>query len=233
MMPWHWTGSFSAMKSDRHELVFHASAQDFGGLAQSPRNLVKTRDVVFVVLDRIEGDRKRHIREIGMDAILLIDWHLVLFEVEVGDALLQHANQQVVRELVLIGEAGRRDGFESREEALIGFVPLHDGVERVLGELVVVAIVAEGRGALGKVAQIGLVILLENARSVRPRGRRRAWGFGRRQNWLRRSGQIKLGEGAWCKQSIKGIVVWASKASSPPLVLTCSQRGMILGHKKT
>ena len=40
---------------------------------------------------------------------------------------------------------------------------LRDGVERVLGELVVVAIVAIGRGALRKVAQIGLVLLLEKS----------------------------------------------------------------------
>ena len=68
---------------------------------------MKTGDVVLVVLDGVEGNGKRQIREAGMDAVLLVDRHLVLFEVEVGDALLEDTNEQVVRELVLVGEAGR------------------------------------------------------------------------------------------------------------------------------
>ena len=55
----------------------------------------------------------------------------------------------------------RRDGLQAAEKASVGLVALGDGGERVLGELVVVAIVAESRGALGKVAQVGLVLLFE------------------------------------------------------------------------
>src|SRR3984885_10414310 len=115
------------------------------------------------MLDRIERDGKRKVGEIGMNAILLIDWHLVLFEVEVGNALLQHADQQVVRELILIGKAGRGDGFELCEETLISLVPLKDGIERVLRQLVVVAIISVGGGALGKAAELGFVIIVEEA----------------------------------------------------------------------
>ena len=57
---------------------------------------MKTGNVVLVVLEGLEWDRKRKVGEAGVDAILLVDWHLVLFEVEIGDALLQHANEQVV-----------------------------------------------------------------------------------------------------------------------------------------
>ena len=39
---------------------------------------------------------------------------------------------------------------------------LGDGVERVVGKLVVVAIVAEGCGTLGKIAKIGFVLLFKN-----------------------------------------------------------------------
>ena len=39
---------------------------------------------------------------------------------------------------------------------------LGDGVERVVGKLIVVAVVAEGRGTLGKIAEIGLVLLFKN-----------------------------------------------------------------------
>ena len=110
-------GELLQQESDGHELVLHAGAQDFGGLAEDARNLVQTGDVVLVVLDGVEGDGKRQIREAGMDAVLLVDRHLVLFEIEVGDALLKHANEEVVGELVLVGEAGRRDGFQPGQES--------------------------------------------------------------------------------------------------------------------
>jgi hypothetical protein len=48
-----------------------------------------------------------------MNAILLVDRHLVLFEIEVGDALPQDTREEVVRELVLVGEASARDAFQS------------------------------------------------------------------------------------------------------------------------
>src|SRR5260370_3905863 len=96
-----------------------------------------------------------------MDAVLLVDWHLVFFEVEVGDPLLKDASQEIVGELVLVGEPSTRDGFKPGEEGLVGLVVLGNGVERVLGELVVVAVVPEGGGTLGKVAEVGLVLLLE------------------------------------------------------------------------
>src|SRR5208282_6331467 len=96
-----------------------------------------------------------------MDAILLVDWHLVLFEFEVSDALPEDTNQEVVGELVLVGEARTRDGFKPAKESLVGVVAPGDGCERVLGEPVVVAVVAEGGSALRKVAEIRLVLLFE------------------------------------------------------------------------
>ena len=81
--------NFFEQKAHRHQLVFHAGAQDFGGLAQRARNLVQARDVILVMLDGIERNGERQIREAGVDAVLLIDRHLEFFEVEIGDALLQ------------------------------------------------------------------------------------------------------------------------------------------------
>jgi len=98
-------------------------------LAEDAGDLVKPRDVVLVVLDRVERDRQWQIREAGMDAILLVDGHLVLFEVEVGDALPEDANQKVVGELVLIGESSTRDGSQPAQEGFISFVTLNDGVD--------------------------------------------------------------------------------------------------------
>ena len=156
-------GNLFEEKSNGHEVVFHAGAKDFGGLGEDARNLLQAGDVVLVVLDGIEGDGERQVREAGMDAVLLVDGHLVFFEVVVGDALLQNANEQIVGESVLVGEAGGGDGLKARQEILVGLMALGDGGERVVGELVVVAIVAEGRGALGKVAEIGFVLFIEES----------------------------------------------------------------------
>ena len=73
----------------------------------------------------------------------------------------EDSNHEIVRELVLIGEAAGWDGFEPRQESLVSLVALRDGVEGAVGQLVVVAVVAESSGALGKVAQIGFVLLVE------------------------------------------------------------------------
>ena len=47
-------GEFLQEESDRHELVLHAGAKNFGGLAEHSWNLVETGDVVLVVLDGVE-----------------------------------------------------------------------------------------------------------------------------------------------------------------------------------
>ena len=78
-----------------------------------------------------------------------------------GYALPQGADQQVVGELVLLWKAGGRDGLQSGKKGLVGLVAAEDCVEGVVGELVIVSVVAEGRGALGKVTKIGLVLLFE------------------------------------------------------------------------
>src|ERR1700675_1515251 len=98
-----------------------------------------------------------------MDAVLLIDGHFILFELEIGDALLQNARQQVMRELVLVGESGSSDGLDTPQKALVRFMVLRDSIERVVIELVVIAVVAEGRGALGEIAQFGLVVVVEDS----------------------------------------------------------------------
>src|SRR5258708_38736617 len=64
---------------------------------------------------------------------------------------------------VMDGESSARDGFKPGEEGLIRLVVLGDGVERAVGELVVVAVVSEGGSALGKIAEIGLVLLFKKS----------------------------------------------------------------------
>ncbi len=113
----------------RHQLVLHAGAKNFGSLAEHAWDLVQTRDVVFIVLDGIQRDGKWQVREAGMDAVHLVDWHLVLFEIEVGDALLENTDHEVVGELILVGETGSRDGFQPRKEIHVGLMAPGDGVE--------------------------------------------------------------------------------------------------------
>ena len=66
-----------------------------------------------------------------------------------------------MRQLVLIAEAGGVGGLKASQEFLVGPVALRDRLQRVVGELVVIAIVAESGGALGKVLEIRLVLLFE------------------------------------------------------------------------
>ena len=126
-------------------------------------NLVEARDVVLVVLDGVEGHGEGKVGEAGVDAVHLVDGHLVFFEVVVVEALLNDAGEEVVGEDVLLGEAGGGDGFEAGEVGDVGGVAAIDGGEGAVGELIVVAIVSVGGGALGGVFEVGLVELFEES----------------------------------------------------------------------
>ena len=96
-----------------------------------------------------------------MNAALRIHGHFVFFEAEIGDALLEHSNKKVVGEMVLVGEADRRDSFQPAKEILVQLLSTGSGVERVIGEFIVKSIIATRGGALGKIAEIRLVLLIE------------------------------------------------------------------------
>ena len=82
---------------------------------------MEARDVVLVVLDGVEWHGKREVSEVDMDATAATGCtkgHLELFEVVVLDALLKLAEEKVVGDLVLLGEAGRIDGLDAGEVEL-------------------------------------------------------------------------------------------------------------------
>ena len=54
-----------------------------------------------------------------------------------------------------------RNGFQPGKEVLVGLVPLNDGVERVLGELVVISVITVRSGPLRKIPEIGFVLFFE------------------------------------------------------------------------
>ena len=123
---------------------------------------MQARDVILVMLYGIQRHGKRQVRQLGMDAILLIDRHLILFQIEIGDALLQHANQQVVRKLILVGKTRRRDSFKPPQKRLIRLVPLRQPIQRIVVQLVVVAVIPKRSRPLRQKTQIRFVLLLEN-----------------------------------------------------------------------
>ena len=66
---------------------------------------MEASDVVFVMLDRVQGNRVRQIRKLGVNATKLVNRHFVFFELEIRDPLLQTPHENIVRKLVLVGEA--------------------------------------------------------------------------------------------------------------------------------
>src|ERR1700679_1110824 len=97
-----------------------------------------------------------------MNAILLIDRHFVLFEAEIGDALLKNSDQEVVGELGLVREAIGRDSLKPNQEGLVFLVALGDGLKRVIIELIVVSVIAERRSPLWRIAEIRFVLFVEH-----------------------------------------------------------------------
>src|SRR5712671_7300756 len=116
-------------KADRHKIVLHARAKHLSGLAERARDLTKPRYVVFIVLHRVERNRKRQIGDTSVDAVKLIDRHLIFFQVEVGDALLEDSNKKVVGKLILVREAVRADRIEAAQEAAVRLITFCDGSE--------------------------------------------------------------------------------------------------------
>ena len=53
--------------------------------------------------------------------------------------------------------------MDPEKKILVGFMALRNRGERIVGELVVVAIVSVGGGALGKIAKIGFVLFFEES----------------------------------------------------------------------
>ena len=94
-------------------------------------------------------------------AVGSVDRHLVLFKIEIRDALLQDTNQQVMRKLILITEPSGRNRIQAVQEVLVCFVPLRDGCERIVIQPVVIAIITESSRPLREISEVGLILLLE------------------------------------------------------------------------
>src|SRR5712671_4693665 len=83
-------------KAHRHKVVLHARAKHFSGLAERARNLTKPRYVIFIVLHRVERNRKRQIGDTSVEAVKLNNRQLIFSQIEVGNALLKESKKKVV-----------------------------------------------------------------------------------------------------------------------------------------
>ena len=116
MTPSHWAGTFSAMKRTGTRLSLSPARRTSSVWRKARGNLVEAGDVVLVVLDGVEGHGEREVGEAGVDAAQLPSTrHLVLLQVVVVHALLQVAEEEVVRDAVFFGEAVRGDGLDAGE----------------------------------------------------------------------------------------------------------------------
>ena len=107
----------------------------------------------------VEWHGKRQISQAHLRTLELVHGHLEFFEVVVLDALLKRLAHHLVRERVLFGKAGGRNGLQARKERLIAYVHTLEGSEGLVVQAIVIAIVTVGRGALRMSLQIGFVFL--------------------------------------------------------------------------
>ena len=145
----------------RHQAVVHAAAHEIDRPVDLGGQRAQTRDVVVVVLRRVECQEGRQLRGKEMPSPHLIDRHLVLFELRVFNAVAQVLDHQRLVDLLLIGEAGRVDGLEASKEAPVGGQIALDRRDGDITRFVVEALVAEDRGILRIGAQNVLPLLRE------------------------------------------------------------------------
>jgi hypothetical protein len=140
------------------------------------REVLQPRDVVVVVLDRVEGEVIDELRRLDLDAVVLSDRHLPAPELRALEPLLELPDHQRLVELLLLREARRVDGLETLQElGRLGEV-LFDGGERVVARLVVPSLVAEDRRELGIGRERVFPLLGEQVVQRFPAARARGFG---------------------------------------------------------
>ena len=73
---------------------------------------MKTGEVIFVLLGRVEWNNRYKLGSLQVRAIELIEWHFVRLEFDALNPLLQIAHHQTLVQLLLLGEAGGIDRFK-------------------------------------------------------------------------------------------------------------------------
>ncbi len=119
---------------------------------------------------------------------------------------MRSTHQQFAAGLVLIGEAGGIDGRELHQKILFGGKPVVDGLHGVVGELVVVALVADGGSEFGLVLEVLFPVIVKDAMkglgAIGGRGGRSIGGFelrGEECGWEEKNGEEHRDK--WFQQS--------------------------------
>ncbi len=133
---------FFEQEFGRHEPVLLALLQQLHYLVEHAGNLPKTSKVIFVVLRAVERHQRDQLWNRDLDAVQLIDRHLVVLELQSFERFLVTANHQLLVELVLLRHAGGIDGLEARQKSFRILALLLNMRQREIAELIVVAIVA-------------------------------------------------------------------------------------------
>ena len=146
----------------RHAVVFHADGHVGGDLIEGVGNRMEAGDPVVVVLYRGEGELGYELRVGGVDAAHLVDGHLPLFELGGFLVFGELAQEQIAADFFLVGESIGIYGGEAHEEGLFAGEAVVEGLHGVVGDLVVEALVAEGRGELGGMGEVIFPVVLKN-----------------------------------------------------------------------
>jgi hypothetical protein len=107
-------------KPRRRQTIFFAQPQHLNRLFKSVRRLMEAGDVILVVLHRIERHGMRKVCDFQVYAIHLRERHLVNLQAIIGDALVEHVQQQIVRKPILLRKTIRRDGSQLRAVGPVG-----------------------------------------------------------------------------------------------------------------
>ncbi len=145
----------------RHQPVVHSLAHVGDGVVHLLREVAQALGVVVIVLGGGEGEERRQLRGVEVDAADLRDRHLPLFELDVFDVVAQVVGHEGLVHRFLLGEACGVDALEPQQELLRRRKVAPDRGLGVVGGLVVVASVAEDRGELGTGAEGVLPLVLQ------------------------------------------------------------------------
>ena len=142
-------------------MIAQAGPQNFFGLGEYARDLVQSRDVVFIVFQGVQRDGERQIGEFHMRPAHLIERHLEFLEPVIVDAPLQHPHEDFVRQRSLRRKSAGRDLLDPRQEFCVGCVIGRRRCQRIFVQAIVIAVVPIGGRGFRGALQFVLILLLE------------------------------------------------------------------------
>ena len=161
-------------------MIVFAGTHHLGDLIQGAGDGVQPRKVVLIVLGGVERHGLRQVRQGGVEAVLLIDRHLVGLQAVVLVRLLQAPFQQLMAEPILFAHAIGGDALQAGKKLIVlRMFPRHPR-QGLIRKTIVIPVVPHRGRHLGVVLERGLPVVLKE-RILRAHtgrhvtGRRRSW----------------------------------------------------------